>query len=439
MVAYLLNLLYLILLVLASPWLLASAFRKGKYRTGFGEKFLGLVPVRTSKATCVWIHAVSLGEVSLISSLVRELRGRHPDWDIAISTTTLTGYTLAKSRYAEHLVFYCPLDFSWAVRRAMKRLRPKLLVLAELELWPNLIAAAKNTGAKVAIVNGRLSDRSFRGYRRFRPVVRRLVEQIDLVAAQNPIYADRFLELGASGDSVFVTGSLKFDGAQTDRENPATVRLGLLAGFQPGDTICLAGSTQQPEEQFALDAFRQLASEHPRLRLVIVPRHPDRFAEVAKLIAASGLSWQQRTRLEQDGPDPAARVLLVDRVGELGAWWGTADIAYVGGSMGSRNGQNMIEPAAYGAAVSFGPKTHNFRDVVTALLNAQAAIVVQDANELTAFVRRCLEEHQFGQDLGAQARRVVASQLGATKRTVDALDALVAGQPAALRDRRTAA
>ncbi len=436
---YLFNLLYAVLLIVGLPWLLLGAIRKGKYRTGFGEKFLGLVPRRESDARCVWLHAVSLGEVSLIAPLIEEVQCRHPDWDIAISTTTLTGYDLAQKRYGQHTVFYCPLDFSWAVRRAMARIRPALLLLVELELWPNLIAAARDAGAKVAIVNGRLGDRSFRGYFRARPLVRRLLARVDLVAAQTAQYADRFLALGARHECTYVTGSLKFDGAPTNRDNPQTKALGELAGFEQDDVVFLAGSTQQPEERLALDAYWQLSAVYPRLRLVVVPRHPDRFDEVASIIAGSGIPWQRRTELDQAPADPAARILLVDRVGELAAWWGTARIAYVGGSMGSRQGQNMIEPAAYGAAVSFGPKTKNFRDVVAALLDAKAAMVVHDGDELTAFVRRCLDEPEFANALGANAQRVVTSQLGATGRTADLLDALVADRRAVSSGRRSAA
>jgi 3-deoxy-D-manno-octulosonic-acid transferase len=223
-----------------------------------------------------------------------------------------------------------------------------------------------------------------------------------------------------------VTGSLKFDGARTDRDNPQTVALAERAGFEPDDIVLLAGSTQEPEERLALDAYWQLSAAHPRLRLVIVPRHPDRFDEVATILAASGIVWQRRRELDQAPADPAARILLVDRVGELAAWWGTARIAYVGGSMGSRQGQNMIEPAAYGAAVSFGPKTKNFRDVVAALLDANAAVVVHDGDELVAFVRRCLEQPDFADQLGANAQRVVTSQLGAAARTADLVEALIA-------------
>ena len=256
---YLLNLLYAVLLILGSPWLLAAAIRKGKYREGLAAKLLGLVAVRdsTSTARCAWVHAVSMGEVSLIAPLLEELKRRHPNWDIVISTTTVTGYALAKSRYSRDTVFYCPLDFSWAARRAVARIRPDILILAELELWPNLIAAARAAGAKVAVINGRLSDRSFRGYRRIRPWVGGMLRKIDLIAAQNPLYADRFLEIGAKNNCVYVTGSLKFDGAQTDRGNPATARLRSLAGFQPTDTIFLAGSTQHPEEQLALESRMQ--------------------------------------------------------------------------------------------------------------------------------------------------------------------------------------
>ena len=224
---YLLNVLYLLLIVAASPWLVIQALRTGKYRAGLGEKLLGLVPVRRSQSRCIWVHAVSLGEVSLISSLVADLKRHYPDAELVISTTTMTGHALAKTRYAEHTVFYCPLDFTWAVRRAMARLRPNMLVLAELELWPNLIAAAGARGTKVVVVNGRLSDRSFRGYQRIGRLVRGLLAKIDLVAAQNAQYAERFVALGMPERRVHVAGSLKFDGAQTDRDNPGTPRFAI--------------------------------------------------------------------------------------------------------------------------------------------------------------------------------------------------------------------
>lgn len=432
---YVLNVVYMLLILAASPWLVYQAIRKGKYREGFAAKFLGRVPQRTSKKTCLWLHAVSVGEVNLLATLLKEIAARRPDWECVVSTTTMTGMALAKKKYPQLAVFYCPLDFSWAVRAAMRQIRPDVLVLAELELWPNLIRAAKECGARVAVVNGRLSEHSFRGYRRLRPLVGRLLGQIDLIAGQDETYAGRFRDLGAQEQTLCVTGSMKYDGAETERTNPATTRLRQLAGFADDDIVFLAGSTQEPEEALALAAYRTLAPQWPQLRLVVVPRHPDRFDAVGRLLDESGVAWQRRTRLDQEGPKADARVLLVDAVGELGAWWGTARIAYVGGSMGSRGGQNMIEPAAYGAAVSFGPNTWNFRDIVATVLAHEAAMVVHDGDELTAFVRRALDDPQWAATLGERARSLVKSQLGATRRTVELLAGLVASQAEKPADR----
>lgn len=431
--SYLLNVVYAVVLVAASPYLLVQAIRKGKYREGFAEKFWGRVPRRTGPRRCVWLHAVSVGEVNLLAPLVARIAREKPDWECVLSTTTMTGMALARKKYAGITAFYCPLDFSWAVRAAMRRVRPDLLVLAELELWPNLIRAARETGARVAIINGRLSERSYRGYRRIQPLVARVLQSVDLVAVQDETYAGRFRTLGARAATVHVTGSMKYDGAQTDRQNPATLRLRQLAGLSEEDVVFLAGSTQEPEEAMALDVFRELRPGWPHLRLVLVPRHPDRFDAVARLLEQSGMAWQRRTQLGERGGHRRSQILLVDVVGELGAWWGTAQIAFVGGSMGNRGGQNMIEPGAYGAAVSFGPNTWNFRDVVATMLDRQAAVVVEDQQQLMAFVRRTLEQPDYGAELGRRAQTLVAEQLGATERTLNLLSGILASQPPALR------
>jgi 3-deoxy-D-manno-octulosonic-acid transferase len=455
---YLLNLVYLLLILFSLPWLVWQAVRKGKYREGYAAKFLGRVPRRTGNRTCVWLHAVSVGEVNLLAPLLKMIEQGRPEWECVISTTTATGIALAKKKYPNNTVFYCPLDFSWATAAAMRRVRPDVLVLAELELWPNLIRAAKRHGAKVVVVNGRLGEKSFSGYRRIRPFVARVLQQIDILAAQDETYAERFRSLGARPETVHVTGSMKYDGAPTDRGNPNTRRLAALAGFADDDIVLLAGSTQEPEEQMALETFRQLSSQWPRLRLVLVPRHPDRFEAVARLLDSSGIRWQRRTALNEgkgergegrgkaEGQKSKAetfstlhsplstspslsplssplcpRVLLVDVVGELGAWWGTAQIAFVGGSMGSRGGQNMIEPAAYGAAISFGPNTWNFRDIVSAMLACDAAVVVNDGQQFAQFVCRCLGEPEYAAALGRRAQALVQTQLGATQRTLGLL------------------
>jgi len=424
-VPYLLNFVYLLLILAAAPWLLAGAIRKGKYREGYAAKLLGLVPRRGGDRTCVWLHAVSVGEVNLLAPLLGEIGRRRPDWECVISTTTMTGMALARKKYPGHCVFYCPLDFSWAVKAAVRRIRPDLLVLAELELWPNLVRAARQGGARVAVVNGRLSEHSFRGYRRIKPLAARLLRQIDLVAVQDATYAERFRRLGARPESVHVTGSMKYDGAQTDRDNPKTRELAVLAGFAPDDVVFLAGSTQEPEEAVALDVFCRLRGPWPNLRLVLVPRHPDRFPAVARLLDESHVPYRRRSELGAQPSPASSRVLLVDAVGELGAWWGTAAIALVGGSLGNRGGQNMIEPAAYGAAVSFGPNTRNFADIVAAMLAHDAAVVVADGEQLARFVRRCLDEPAFAAALGDRARSLVLSQQGATERTFGLLAGLL--------------
>ena len=428
-VSWLLNGVYLLLLLIGFPWIVWSACRYGKYRGGFAEKLLGWAPRSTGSRPTLWLHAVSVGEVNLLATLVREMASRHPDWRLVLSTTTKTGYDLARRKYADYAVFYAPLDFSWSVHTALRRVRPNLLVLAELELWPNWIRAARSEGVRVAVVNGRLSDSSFRGYCRIRPLVAALLRQVNLVAAQNAEVAQRFAHLGTHPGVLQVTGSLKYDGAVSDRNNPHTQQLRALAHFEPADVIWLAGSTQQPEEAIVLRIFQELTDEFPRLRLVLVPRHPERFAEVAQLLAGSGLSWLRRSGMKDGqitttGQSPSP-IVLVDTIGELGAWWGTANVGFVGGTFGSRGGQNMIEPAAYGVATCFGPNTRNFRDIVAQLLAAKAVEVVQDPAALAAFVRRALEDAGWAHQLGARARQFVASQQGATRHTIELLEPLV--------------
>ncbi len=298
----------------------------------------------------------------------------------------------------------------------LDRVRPAALVLGELELWPNLLAAANRRGIPVIVANARMSERSFLGYSRIRWLVCRMLGQVAVISARSAEDAERFIALG--GRDVRVTGSMKFDGVRGDRAAAEVQRLRALAGFAADDIVFLAGSTQAPEERLAAETFLALRDAHPRLRLAIVPRHVERTNEVALMLDSLGLRWQSRSRLDTDGADPDARVLLVDTTGELGFWWGTATLAFVGGSLdGGRGGQNMLEPAAYGAAVSFGPHTRNFRDEVARLLAADAAVVVADGSALTAFVARCLAEPAWAAGLGQRAAAVVTAQRGATAAT----------------------
>jgi 3-deoxy-D-manno-octulosonic-acid transferase len=302
------------------------------------------------------------------------------------------------------------------VRRVVKAVDADLLVLGELELWPHLLDAAWRHRLPVVVANGRLSDSSARGYRRVAPLVRRMLSQVTLVSARSAADAARFRAFGAP--TVVDAGSMKFDGVRGDRGVEDVRRLAKLAGFREDDDVFLAGSTQAPEEALAIDAYRAASADHPRLRLVIVPRHVERKPEIVALLDGSGLAWQARSTLDTEGAAPDARVLLVDTTGELGAWWGTAKIAFVGGSLdGKRGGQNMLEPAAYGAAVCFGPHTRNFTREVETLLAADAACVVTDGPALRAFVGRCLTEPGWAAALGTRAAATVEAHRGATALT----------------------
>ncbi len=424
---------YLVVALLALPWVAWRKVSGGRPVAAPWIRFTGgISPLPRATAARIWMHGVSVGEVQLLSGLAEEMRRQAADAgraiDCVISSSTTTGLDVAASRFGADRTFPCPLDFSWAIHRVLDRVRPEMLVLGELELWPNLLAAVHARGIPIVVVNARMSERSFRGYRRIGPLVRRMLGRTSLVIARSHADADRFTALGAP--TVVTAGSMKFDGVRGDRHDPDVLRLRRVAGIPDDAIVFLAGSTQAPEEQLAIDTFRELATAYPRLRLVVVPRHVERTAEITAILQSTGMPWRQRSRLGANAADPAARILLVDTTGELGWWWGTATIAFVGGSLdGRRGGQNMIEPAAYGAAVAFGPHTRNFRDEVRLLLEAGAAEVVHSGDELTAFVRRCLEDRDFAVDRGRRAAALVASQRGSRAATAALLLDRLFGSP----------
>ena len=418
----LLNVVYLVILVLALPWVAWRRLTGGRPVAAPWRRFVGrvAVPPRAEGSSRIWLHGVSVGEVQLLASLAAELErqattaGRQVE--CLISSSTTTGLEVASRRFGPDRSFPCPLDFTWAVNRVMDRVRPDLLVLGELELWPNLLAAAARRRIPVVLANARMSERSYRGYRRVRGLVAAMLRRIAVVSSRSQADAERFLALGAA--DVRTTGSMKFDGVRGDRDAPEVERLRQLAGIAADDVVFLAGSTQDPEERLAAEAYLALRDRHPALRLVVVPRHVERASEIGRMLDELGLAWQARSRLDREGLDPAVRVLLVDSTGELSWWWGTAAIAFVGGSLdGSRGGQNMLEPAAYAAAVSFGPHTRNFRDEVALLRTAGGAVVVADGPALTAFVGRCLAEPTWARSLGQRAAGLVADHRGATAAT----------------------
>lgn len=431
----LLNILYCIALWMASPLVIYRSARYGRYRRGVRQKFLGVraedftppIAPPSQESPVAWFHAVSVGEVNLVAGLIALFRKSHPEYRVVVSTTTDTGYDLAKSRFGDLDVFFCPLDFTWSVDQTFRTLRPRLLVLAELELWPNLIKHARRWDCRVVIANGRLSEKSAKTYLRFHRLIAPTFARLDWIGCQDAEIAQRFIDCGAKASSVAITGSIKFDNAPLNRDTAEINRIARWAAVDPWHQVWIAGSTQAGEEEIALQTYRELAKVHRELRLVLVPRHRERFDQVAELVESFGFQVRRRSQSHVAADHWSAdTVILVDTVGELRNWWGISRIAFVGGSFGDRGGQNMLEPAGYGSAVCFGPNTENFRDIARRLLAADGAVRLQTPADLTAFVQRCLEHPPAADLLGRNARSVVMSHRGATAKTVERLGDLLA-------------
>lgn len=447
MLIWIRNIVYLLLVLLAAPWLLYRSSKTGRYRQSWKPKLFGTnaspetrvagtsntsPSTKTSpiKAPTIWLHGVSVGEVQLLKPLVDELKQLLPQANFAVSSTTETGMELAQKLFAEPSVqlLYFPFDFSWAIRRVMRTLNPSLIVLGELELWPNLIDIATQQQVPIAVVNGRLSERSFAGYSKFLWLIRPMFKKLAFVAAQDAGYASRFEACGTPANRVAITGSFKFDNVAFDRNALQIVTLRSLIGVSDRHRVLVVGSTQAPEEKATCQAFIRAKAEHPDLKLVIVPRHKERFDSVAQYLSmtfpsTTGIRVLRRSTLAQ--PTDAAQwdVLLVDTIGELRWWWGLAEIAIVGGSFGQRGGQNMLEPAAYGVNVAFGPNTQNFRDIADMLLRANGAERIASAEAIEAWLLRQLADPTPGQLRGKNAQHLIAQQQGALQRTAQLLAA----------------
>ncbi len=417
-----LNLLYFAVLMVISPWLLRRSLRTGRYRQNLRAKLTGRNDVPKSGGLTVWFHGVSVGEIHLLTTLVAAYRKRHPMHRIVVSSTTDTGFAEARKHFDNVVVW--PLDFTWAVSTALDTIEPNLVVVAEAEMWPNFLKAAQQREIPVVVVNARLSPRSFSRYRRVAALARKLLfNRVSLIATQSRDYTYRFLALGVPQGRVRTTGSIKFDGAMraAGPNNPLRELLGLSG-------LCwVAGSTHAPEEKVVLEAFVQLRQEFEDLTLILVPRHPDRFQEVADLLHARGVQYLRRSAIKAQ-PTRLPPVILLDSVGELGAAWELASVGFVGGTLdGRRGGQSMIEPAGYGVPTVFGPHVWNFRDAARRLVDAGGAVMVQDANEVASEVSRILSDPVKRQAMSFAARQVVAEQQGATERTLDMLDEFLAG------------
>ncbi len=421
----LLDTLYLLALAAASPYLVWRRLLTGRYRRYLGAKLLGALAPLPRGRRPVWFHGVSVGEIHLLVTLVRAFRERFPGVPVVVTSTTDTGLAEAVARFGAEVVRPYPLDFSWACRSAIRRLRPRLIVLAESELWPNFLAAAKSQGVPVVVVNARISPRSFGRLARLKGLAARmLLRPVAHFAAQDSATAARLVGLGVRAEAVSVAGSIKYDGAlkagAAGDESPLGKLLG-LADAPAKPPVWVAGSTHAPEEAICLETWAKLRERVPDLVLVLVPRHPDRFAEVAELCRAKGVLFARRSQLVGPLAAPPG-VVLLDSVGELGAAWRLADVGFTGGSFdGVRGGQSMIEPAGYGVPVAFGPHVWNFADAAKRLVEAGGAARVADAGQLFSALLGWLGDKAARREAGAKALALVEAQQGATGRTLDVI------------------
>ncbi|CAN5394958.1 3-deoxy-D-manno-octulosonic acid transferase [soil metagenome] len=422
------NFLYLFVLALLSPWLLWRSLRTGRYRQGLAAKLRGRVNVSPDARTTVWFHGVSVGEVHLLVTLVKAYRQQHLDHRIVISTTTETGLTEAKAKFADCTVIAWPFDFTWAVANALDAVQPSLIVLAEAEMWPNFLKAAAKRNVPVVVINARLSPRSFKRYQWVVGLARKyLFNRVEMIAVQSQDYADRFAALGLPTSKLRVTGSIKYDGATANGVPPSWLSRDAKSSERSGLTL-VAGSTHSPEEEIVLAAFSQLRQRHTHLQLVLVPRHPDRFEEVARIVERCGIPFVRRSQITEPLRE-FVPIILLDTVGELGAAWSIADLGYVGGSLdGHRGGQSMIEPAGYGVPTVFGPHVWNFRDASRRLLDAVGAIQIRSADELAGALESFIIDEAKRKAMGHAAKKLVQEQQGATQRTVELLGTLLQSQ-----------
>jgi 3-deoxy-D-manno-octulosonic-acid transferase len=437
------SLLLMLVLVVGAPYWLVRMMTSGRHRAGLWGR-LGRVPVEVKGAgdsaaksgkALVWVHAVSVGEVLAASAMVRELQGA--GLVVAVSTTTMAGQELAKKRFPECSVFYMPLDFAVVVRRYLAALRPKLVVTMESELWPNVIRECKGAGVPLAVVNARVSDRSFPRYMRLRAVWGPRLREVTLFLTQSEETAERLRRMGVTKERVLVTGNLKYD-VRTPERSQIAERIKELAAGRPilvaGSTVASGRDEDVDEEALIIQVWEQQPRQKMGALLVIAPRHTNRFGEIEALVmefnylrASDWAAFRKADESENNylpGMKGRLEVVLLNTIGDLAAVYGVADVAFVGGSLVAKGGHNPLEPAQFGVPVVMGPSFENFKEIVAAMKDADAIRIVK-REELGGALVELMTDRAGAESMGARGRTVFEAQSGATERTVTALMALL--------------
>lgn len=404
------NIIILLSLLLLSPLLLLKLLTDKRYRTGLSER-LGFIPDSISHPfkgqRPIWFHASSVGEVIASQKLLEGIRERFPDRRLLVSTFTPTGNKAAREKLKADGVIFLPLDFPWAVNRAVKKVNPSVLILMETELWPNLIRKAGSMHIPVVVVNGRISDSSYGKYWFISPLLKKVFESITLFLMQSEGDAQRIITLGAEPSSVTVTGNIKFD------LKPADKAIGFMENW--GGPVLLAGSTHKGEDSPVLDIYKGLRERYPTLKLVLAPRHLDRIIEVEGILKEKGFQFVRRSEVSEKIESP---ILLLDTLGELASFYKYGTIVFIGGSLIPVGGHNPLEPALYGKPVLFGPHMENFRDSARILEENGGGARVDNPEGLNKRIDRLLSDIDLRQTMGNNARQAVLKNQGATERTM---------------------
>lgn len=406
------------------PIAIYRRIRHGRYKKGWGERF-GKIHRKNADRKCIWIHAVSVGEVNATKTVVDELGKQLGEYEVAISTTTDTGYERACKLYGDkHSVFHFPLDFSFAMKRAIKNINPAMVILMELEVWPNLASICKEAGIPLIVANGRISNRSFPRYKMIKAITKSIFGKVSAVLAQTQEYADRFVELGAAKEKVIVTNSLKYDTAQITDKVDGAEKLAEQLCIKEGQKLLVAGGTGNDEEVLVLRMFMKLIAKDANkgVRLVIVPRKPERFDHVAQLLKDFGLPMVRYSEVKESETPPKTDVhtaILGDTMGDLRKFYSLAKLIFVGRSLVPMGGSDMAEAAALGKTTIFGPGTFNFNQTVKVLLQGNGAIEVQNPDELLVAIEKCLLDEKYATQIADNGREIIRSNQGATLKTVE--------------------
>ena len=411
------------------PVVVYQRFRRGKPIGNVGERLGRVRPaVNPDHERSIWVHAVSVGEVLAARALLAGLRETYPRHRLLLSTTTVTGQQVAQ-QFGSGVdgTFYAPFDLPPFVARTLDRVAPELLVMVDLEIWPNLLQACRRRGVKTVLVNGRLSNRSYRGYRLARPFIRRVLGHLDRACVQTEVWGRRFVDLGLDRERLTVTGSLKFDAlgvSATGADLHVADRALPYFGFTEGRPVLIAASTLRGEEEPVLRAFRRIRSADRDAVLIMAPRHPERFDEAYQVAVREGFRVARRTELRPDG-GTSADVVILDSLGELARLFQIATLVFVGGSLVPAGGHNVIEPAVFGKAIVFGPHMENFAEIARLFVGGGAACQVRSARELEDLLPALVADPVRRASLGAAARAMVDANRGARRHTLSVIAELL--------------